>query len=110
MHARACTCKHILLADTCMHVHVHVQCHAYNHMHIIAVHFHTLQNPDYMKDGFHITIETIHVPNDVGKQENVSPSHVHMECMTIWFVCSIYKLDIVKGLSSRHSLISPWYI
>lgn len=32
----------------------------------------SLQNPDYMKDGFHITIETIHVGNDRGKQENVS--------------------------------------
>ena len=30
------------------------------------------QNPDYMKDGFYIKIETIHVPNDVGQQENVS--------------------------------------
>ena len=25
-----------------------------------------------MKDGFFIKIETIHVPNDIGKQENVS--------------------------------------
>ena len=31
-----------------------------------------LQNPDYMKDGFHITIETIHVNNDKGQQANVS--------------------------------------
>ena len=29
------------------------------------------QNPDYMKDGFHITIETLHVANDDGKQANV---------------------------------------
>ena len=29
------------------------------------------QNPDYMKDGFHITIETIHVANDKGEQHNV---------------------------------------
>ena len=29
------------------------------------------QNPDYMKDGFHITIETIHVANDKGEQINV---------------------------------------
>ena len=42
----------------------------YTHTHT-HTHTHT-QNPDYMKDGFHITIETIHVPNDVGKQENVS--------------------------------------
>ena len=37
----------------------------------VAVLFLSLQNPDYMKDGFHITITTIHVENDVGKQDNV---------------------------------------
>ena len=31
-----------------------------------------------MKDGFHITIETIHVPNDVGQQENVSQSYMYI--------------------------------
>lgn len=30
-----------------------------------------ISNPDYMKDGFHITIETIHVDNDKGLQANV---------------------------------------
>lgn len=30
-----------------------------------------ITNPDYMKDGFHITIETIHVENDRGLQVNV---------------------------------------
>jgi hypothetical protein len=30
-----------------------------------------ITNPDYMKDGFHITIITIHVDNDKGLQENV---------------------------------------
>lgn len=30
-----------------------------------------ITNPDYMKDGFHITIKTIHVENDLGQQENV---------------------------------------
>ena len=35
-----------------------------------------LQNPDYMKDGFHITIETIHVENDRGQQNNVSVKYV----------------------------------
>lgn len=29
-----------------------------------------ISNPDYMKDGFHITIETLHVANDDGKQAN----------------------------------------
>lgn len=29
-----------------------------------------LTNPSYMKDGFHITIESLHLPDD-GKQENV---------------------------------------
>lgn len=29
------------------------------------------QNPDYMRDNFHITIETWHIDNDSGKQENV---------------------------------------
>ena len=30
-----------------------------------------LSNPDYMKDGFHITITTIHEENDCGKKENI---------------------------------------
>ena len=40
--------------------------HTHTHTHTYT------QNPDYMKEGFYIIIETIHVENDVGKQENVS--------------------------------------
>ena len=43
-----------------------------------------------MKDGFHITIETIHIPNDVGKQENVSR-------MPTWsYMCSSLLLELVE--------------
>lgn len=30
------------------------------------------QNPDYMKDNFFISIESMHFDDDLGKQENVS--------------------------------------
>ena len=43
-------------------------------------HTHT-QNPDYMKDDFYIIIETIHVENDVGKQENVSQGLFWQPCI-----------------------------
>ena len=38
----------------------------------VCLSFFLLQNPDYMKDGFQITITTMHVENDKGQQENVS--------------------------------------
>lgn len=49
----------------------------YENIHLIVLctlclAIHLPQNPDYMKDGFHITIETIHVENDLGEQPNVS--------------------------------------
>lgn len=34
-----------------------------------------LQNPDYMKEGFEICIDTIHCP-DTGTQENVRIKYV----------------------------------
>ena len=31
----------------------------------------SLQNPEYMKEGFHLTITSMHFANDLGQQENV---------------------------------------
>ncbi len=57
--------------------------------------FYLVQNPDYMKDGFHITIETIHVPNDKGLQHNVSKRSPVVRVMIAYlFVllrCTIYQ-------------------
>lgn len=33
--------------------------------------FNFLQNPDYMKENFNITITTVHIENDRGRLENV---------------------------------------
>ena len=52
------------------------------------------QNPDYMKDGFHITIETIHVPNDIGQQENVSHLAVATCSVYILLLLHVYPYDI----------------
>ena len=54
--------------------------------------FYLHQNPEYMKDGFHITITSIHVENDRGKLPNVS-------------VCTLCVCDSKKKRTTAQSRI-----
>ena len=50
-----------------------------------------LQNPEYMKENFEISIETMHVDNDDGTQDNVSTTQ------NLSYLCLILVLSLLGG-------------